>query len=288
MTDLKKDNHFIPRFWIRFFANDQGHLFSSQKPNVPVSASDIMIEEWIYTVFNENWIASNYLEDVLAVMETIAAPVFRKINAKSWPLSEDDRNVLYDFIALQACRHPDVLHRGYRLAREQGELYCSVHDYQLEDDFANAAAKIGIPDHIARADYQLLLTRTRDELATELEDLKNRPLYDPELPIQKLAIAAKSDIATMIHDMDITLLDAPINMAYVLGDTPLPQSDLGEGFTVPLSKSVAFRAVKKAIPASPATFSRKIATADEVFSINQIQRDNSLHLVIGPDRKLLH
>ncbi len=57
----------------------------------------------------------------------------------------------------------------------------------------------------------------------------------PRLPAQDL-IRAMSTIEEVIKRMDLCLLNAVPPMAFVLGDTPLPQSDLGHGFSVPLSQ----------------------------------------------------
>jgi hypothetical protein len=61
--------------------------------------------------------------------------------------------------------------------------------------------------------------------------------------------------------------------------------DLGQGFSLPLSKSLALRAVKRVVAFQLPV--RHVATAHEVKAINQEQYDFSVDVVIGPDRAVL-
>ena len=88
-----------------------------------------------------------------------------------------------------------------------------------------------------------------------------------------------------IKALELSLLDAPSGEAFVLGDTPLPQSDLSNGFTVPLSKSLAVIAIPSTV--TQKTVVRRDATPAEVKDINNTQASNALQVIIGPSADLL-
>jgi hypothetical protein len=73
--------------------------------------------------------------------------------------------------------------------------------------------------------------------------------------------------------MDLWLLGAP-DGSFVLGDTPLPDYDLG---TLPLSSSLALLASPKAT--RKPSFGRRQATKTEIQRINQTQFDNMVEIV---------
>lgn len=88
-----------------------------------------------------------------------------------------------------------------------------------------------------------------------------------------------------LQQMELWLLDAPATEAFVLGDTPIPQSELHHGFSVPLSRSLTVLA--RPTQATQMLLSRRNATTSEVRDINRTQSDNSLFVVVGPSAALL-
>ncbi len=77
----------------------------------------------------------------------------------------------------------------------------------------------------------------------------------------------------------------PPSAAYVLGDTPIPQSDLRRGFSAPLSRSLAVIAAPASTP--QAVLAWRAASAAEVSAINRTQSENTLEVVVGPSAALL-
>jgi hypothetical protein len=142
------------------------------------------------------------------------------------------------------------------------------------------ALEFGIPQNTASAFYVELMKKTPEQLRQEFDELNTLSPQSAQLPIQE-ALRAQTEISKELSKMKFTLLDAPAGQYFILGDTPLPQSEAHRGFTVPLSKSVAV----EALPASSAqaVIPRRQASTKEVIAINQTQWDNSLHIVIGPD-----
>jgi hypothetical protein len=285
MTFEKKNHHFVPQFWLRRFADANGAIHSRKGQKVKVVGSNrIMQTDWGYTVFDSNWNPSDILENTLSILEGRIALQFDKLCQLGTVPTESDRIALCDFLALQACRHPDILRRGHFRAKELGETLALAHSFNSLDDFTVAVSKFGMSSQDAREAYQLLMTRSPEQLSREFMEVDALSPQDSKLPEQD-ALLAKSQIAASLKLMDFALLDAPSGNTFILGDTPLPQDDLSRGFSVPLSKSVAVKTTPSA--SRKGAITRRQATAIEVKAINQIQWENSLNLVIGADIQLL-
>ena len=77
MTVLKKNHHYVPQFWLRGFADSNGQIYAWDGQKVRTAASNkIMQSDWLYTLFDNAWQPSNALEDELARIEGIVAPLF--------------------------------------------------------------------------------------------------------------------------------------------------------------------------------------------------------------------
>jgi hypothetical protein len=282
---LKKNHHYVPQFWLKAFADSNGNIYAWDGRSVGVRSSKrLMKEDWLYTLFDNAWIPTDALEDELSIMEANAAALFSKIAGSSHQFTEQDRQELLSFLALQACRHPDVMNRGYRRTRDLGRLFASVHTFENQLSFAAKAAQFGLTTSISIAYYQSLISISQLQLDKELQECIGLSPQDARLP-QQDALQAKSIIASQIDAMSLTVLDAPAGKQFILGDTPLPQADLLAGFSVPLSKNIAVRAqpaLKRQI-----RIERQMATLQDVSEINQVQWDNSLHFVIGPEPSIL-
>jgi hypothetical protein len=281
---LKRNHHYVPRFWQRGFSDSSNFLYGRIDGKVRrVSPAKIMQKDYLYTVFDDQWVASDAVEDALAKTEGSIARLFKRLGNASSIVTPTDRTELCSALALQACRHPDILGRGYRLARELGALLAEAHNYS-EQDFIVEMAKFGLGPTESSETYRMAIATPIEQLADELSELRALPQFDHRLPSQD-ALSAQSSISTQIEDMDIVILDAPGGSTYVLGDTPMPQHDLTNGFTVPISSSTAISA--KARTTQQGTTSRRIATVSEVGSINQEQWARTLYVIIGPDPNTL-
>ena len=286
MINLEKQHqHFVPQFWIRGFANHKNQIYSWDGKQISiVSARKIMQMKWLYTLFGKHWVPTNVLEDALSKLESQYAVLFKKFQNPSNNLTENDRMELCSCLALQACRHPDVMNRGRRLAEQFGTLIAQVHTLGGEQNFITEAAKFGISQFDAGTIYWSLITKTPDQLQEELNELKGLSPQDLRLPLQE-ALRAESMLFDVFCSMDLTLLDAPPTNIFVLGDTPISQSGIGQGFSVPLSQSIAI----KVVPANTIQkiLSRRLAIICEVDQINKEQWENAAKIVIGPDPNIL-
>lgn len=243
-----------------------------------------MSEHCLYSVFDEQWRPSDALEDAFSAVEAKDAQLFKRLMDPGYEASDKDHDHLCKVLALQASRHPDVLQRGNTLNREFGKLLASVHQHP-ETEFLHALAKYGLsPDECANL-YLVIKRVPEDQLAKELEDLLALSPQSPELPMQG-AVEAWVNLKAIIEVMEMTLLDAVCPLAFVLGDTPIPQDNLGQGFTVPLSQQLAVRLA----PSQTGGFSsltRRLATEAEVDDTNNWQWNNCARIIVGPSEKLL-
>jgi hypothetical protein len=242
-----------------------------------------MQENYLYTVFDSQWNPSDSLEDALSAVEAQDATLFQRLHNPSHTSTAGDRNHLCAVLALQATRHPDILRRGGRRSRELGAVLASAHDCSL-DEFQTKMADFAVGEDDAHDFYIVLRSRSKEQLAEELAELNGLSPQSPELPEQD-ALRAMPDVEQRLQQMELWLLDAPVTESFVLGDTPLPQSDIQLGFSVPISRSLAVLALPS--PVTPTLLRRRTATTAEVLTINRMQADNALHVVVGPSAAVL-
>lgn len=242
-----------------------------------------MQENWLYTIFDIHWNPSDSLEDSLSVDEATAAALFRRIKTHGSATTTADRDELCSVLALQACRHPDIMHLGHRRAKELGVAIASANSL-TSSAFTNLMATFCISPSDALAIYSLMVAKLPEQLAQELDELNKLSPQDPRLPEQD-ALRATPIICAQLQEMEFTLLDAPLGKEFVLGDTPLPQDHLSHQFSVPISKLVAVFARPATTP--QAIMTRQTATQAEVDAVNKTQWDNSLHIVVGSSKAVL-
>lgn len=280
----KTNHHYVPQHWQRGFRGPNGHLYGKFRDGIRVvSPRTIMQRDWLYTVFDDQWNPSDILEDALSVVEASDAGLLQRLHSPGYAGTKDDKDHLCAMLALQASRHPDILARCVRRSRELGILLADAHALTL-DEFKSQMAGFGVTAADAHDCYLVLLGRTREQLTNELAELIALSPQSVQLPEQD-ALRASPLIEQAIQKMELWLLDAPASEAYVLGDTPIPQSDLHSGFSVPLSRTLAVQVVPAQAPQT--VLARRAASAVEVTAINRMQNDNALEVVVGPSATLL-
>lgn len=286
MSLEKQRHHYVPQFWMRRFrdAANTLHQWNGQRCDI-ASTKKIMQEAWLNTTFDAQWQASNQLEDDLAKLENLAARLFTELEDLAVVLTEQHREMLCDFLALQACRHPDVFNSGHRKVARLATFFADAPLMSSETEFTSEAAKLGIGASDAAAIYGILRHADPDSLEKQALEAMTKSPQDPELPITDALKAMVSVSAALMH-LSYEVIAAPSGIQFVLGDTPLPQSDLGQGFVVPLSKDVAVVANPVNAPAVP-TIGRRAASVQEVADSNRTQWQMAAKLVVGPDQASL-
>ena len=100
-----KDNqHYVPRFWLRRFAGANGRLVATIDGvyQSQVDVDDIMSDDWIYTIFDPNWVSSDRVENDLAALEGLASALFDELHAGAAVPTDEQWEQLCWFLALQA------------------------------------------------------------------------------------------------------------------------------------------------------------------------------------------
>lgn len=283
----KTKHHYVPQHWQRGFRGVNGHLFGKFGDEIRVvSPRTIMQQDYLYTVFDNQWNPSDSLEDALSAVEASDAKLFQRLHNPGYSSTEDDRERLCAALALQATRHPDILRRGMNRCRELAEVLANAHDCSL-DEFKKRMTNFAISEDDAYDCYTVLRSRSKEQLVAEAAELAGLSPQSSQLPEQD-ALRAKPLVEQHLQQMELWLLDAPVTESFVLGDTPIPQSDLHLGFSVPLSRSLAVLArPAPTLHTLQALLFRRTATVEELREINRTQSDSAMRVVIGPSAAVL-
>jgi len=281
----KRNQHFVPRNWLSRFAGVNGRVLCKRGREISqISVDDIMSGDWIYTVFDEWWRPSDRLEDALANVEGDAGKLFTDLHSSSGIPTDGQWTELTLFLALTACRHPEIMARGHDRSKEMAWAIADVASYENEQAFCEDMMK-RFKAEFQPGFYQVLLAKGAEALLVEAQEVENLSPQDPNLP-EQLSIEAVFPVSDSITRMSMHLLDAPPNSAFVLGDHPLPTRSTILGFDVPLSKSLAFQCWPSGTGKKPVR-ERRQATLQEVQDINRRQATRAKAVVIGPDKKTL-
>jgi hypothetical protein len=167
----KTNHHYVPQHWQRGFKGANGHLYGKFRDGIRVvSPRTIMQQDYLYTVFDDQWNPSDSLEDTLSALEAEDAKLFQRLHNSSYTSTADDRNRLCAAVALQATRHPDILRNGMKRSRELSEVLANAHDYSL-DEFKARMTGFAVSEADAHDLYIVLRSRSKDQLAAELAEL---------------------------------------------------------------------------------------------------------------------
>ena len=155
-----------------------------------------------------------------------------------------------------------------------------VHSFSDKATFlASVSERFGV--EISAEEYANLLTRPQEQLLTEECNIENFSPQNSDLP-EQIALTGADMVGDIIAPMRLTLLDAPDTLHFILGDTPLPDADIIQGFVVPIKAKLALQAESPAQEAEGA-LARRPATPTGVSCANERQYDMSAAVVIGPN-----
>jgi Protein of unknown function (DUF4238) len=281
----KEAQHYVPRFWLRRFAGDDGRLRALENGafRPQVSLEEIMVGDWTYTVFDEWWRHSDRLEDALAKIETDAANLFDSLHASRELPTDDKWIALCAFLALTACRHPETMRRGYERGKEMAWAFAEAGmPTDRTSLLANIKARFGfaLPPDIIDG----FMKKGLAPLLSEAEEVEGLSPQGHRLP-EQLSLSAFDLVTKAIVVQNLFLLDAPEGTNFILSDRPLPLRELARGFSVPLSRKLAFVAVPA--DGSGVILSRRPTSTKHAQLVNHAQAQRTRSIVIGPDRAVL-
>jgi len=279
----KHNHHFIPRFWLRGFADAQGSIWKRQSGRVTrTGAGSVMNGRWLYTLFNDRWEPSDALENALSLHEGRAAAVFKVLKTPNGLLNQAEWELLLMFLGVTATRHPLAMTRGRDLAKELAFAIADVHSYPDEASFCDTLRQVLGAD-VPAGSYAALVSLSREDLESEAAEIAGLSPQDMRMPEQQ-AILGALPVANAIAAMDLEIVDAPGGCSFILSDCPLPLKNLGSGFSVPLASTVALRATPSL---GQAVQGRSAATLIDVDKINAEQVARTQATVIASERFVL-
>lgn len=290
----KRNQHYVPQFWQRGFKDTFGRLYvryslsadprPERDPNrgkaFEQSTKRIFTADYTYTVSDQFFRPCDVLENLLSAEESKMKQAHDQVLNDTGSVTPELRTAFCRSIALAACRLPHVMERFRRRREELIYALAQVHHLDRRT-FEETLSSFGIV--LVDEEYERLKERPEEDLLSTALGFGDHSPQDPAFPSQD-ALAGVSRVTQIFDLMDITILDSPGSPLFILGDTPIPDSDLARGFTVPLSSATA---VHFSTATGDQTLSRQVAREDQVAGINQEQYNNSVTHVIGPDRYYL-
>ena len=287
----KSNHHYVPQHWIKRFTDDNGNLYvrevDAKRGYVHIGirgADSVMNRPYLYTCYDAYFSGSDALENALGEIEGNQSQFLDTICNPQEPVGEGTRHDLAAVLALQALRHPDVLAFGRRRALDLAKLINTIKSMTPEEFMEQAASQFDIAEPLMV--YEEIHAKTQAELDAELEEIMSWSEQNPQLA-ETDTLDAFARLCSSIHGLDMILLDIRANEgAYVLGDTPIPQSALAGGFTVPLSKRLAVAAIQ-AHDGLPPQIRRRFATLEDIAYINRDQWNRHAALIVGESRAAL-
>jgi hypothetical protein len=248
------------------------------KTRGPEGPGQKMAEEYANIVFDAHYRPSDRLEDRLSAIETKTMPLFGRMMAAS-ALDPTGRVDLAYFLAVQACRYPELFSRRLDLGRF---LAIALKDCSTMADVAamNANLRNGgyLPGaNFTDADFERL--KTAPQLAVEMDAVLQAHGYEhffnPEL-----VISGALPIAEHLVGFEWDLIETK-QPAFILSDRPMP-AKLGDGFSLGLSARFGLRVRRPSTPFHDATIAVRTATAAEVEAINTEVRSRAREWICGP------
>ncbi|MGC1547036.1 MAG: DUF4238 domain-containing protein [Rhodanobacter sp.] len=287
----KSNHHYVPQHWIKRFTDDDGNLYirevNAERGNVYIGirgTEKVMNSPFLYTRYDAYFNGADALENALAEIEGNQSRFLDIICNPQEPVGEGTRHDLVAVLALQALRHPDVLAFGRRRALDLGKLIHSIKSMTPEEFMEQAASQFDIAEPLMV--YEEIQAKKQAELDAELAEIMSWSEQNPQLA-ETDTLDAFASVCRSLDGFDMILLDIRANDgAFVLGDTPMPQSALAGGFTVPLSKRLAVAAIRADEGRLP-QIRRRFATVDEIAYVNRDQWNRHAALIAGESRAVL-
>jgi hypothetical protein len=282
---VKKNQHYVPRCWLARFAGRDGRVAAIQDGVLmpQVSVDDIMSGDWIYTVFDEWWRPSDRVEDALSGVERAAGVLFEALHASRDPPTDQQWVDLCTFLALTACRYPEVMRRGHLRSKEMAWQLADVDAQPDRDSFlASIKSRFGV--ELPPGIYEPLVNKGLSALLQEAGEIESLSPQDQRLP-EQISLQAVNLVANAIVVQNLFLLDAPPGKSFVLSDRPLPTRDLSDGFSVALSRTLAFLALPS--DGENLVVRRLTATPEMVDLANREQAQRARSIIIGSDPEIL-
>ncbi len=248
----KKRHHYIPQFYLKGFTDSKNepYIWIYDKEHngriIKSTAKDIAVKKHYFTFMTQDQEKdSETVENLLAVIETEAAAVFRKIHAGE-TITDIDKSTFAVFVASMMLRVPNfrnnvqsslsqVMKKLFIMMASNKEAFeKSVREYEQESGET----------------FTMPIEKLRQ---IQLDQNKYDVIVDSQYALG-MSLAMVKEMASILGAMEWTFLKATTEHKYICSDNPLfycdlsndPRSLYGVGLmsknievTIPLSRDVA-------------------------------------------------
>lgn len=290
----KRVHHIVPQGWQRRFfrRKPDGTLgetgfyrnLKTGRPRRNEGPGAKMSLEWANLVFDEFFQPSNVLEDHLGAMETRLLPLIDRVCAAGAAAGPELEEV-GRFLALQACRYPELYAERLDLAK----LYAlSLGEVGQHPDAASLNAMLasrGFPWNVAVTvpEFAALKAQPKPLLDAELDGLLKAYGYEPDFNPALVISGVDALPARMLREFDWEMIEDPAGQ-FILSDHPVP-ARFGNGFSVALTSRFAIRLALRTVPlVGPVqSVQSRPAAGGEVAAINGEVRARGVEWACGSD-----
>ena len=233
-------HHFVPRFHLRQFVDSSQKrelvwVYERKKPTPELRSLDhVAAQKDYYAVKARDGEKLQHIEEILARVEGLTAPILRRLIDGERRISKDDRSTISMFLSFGCLRTPKFRGTVADLVRESVESFTR----QLTSDAAKFAASV--------KDAERALGESLgdpEEMRCAYLDGHIKVDANPEYSL-KVMLEDAFGHAKMIEGMVWSLLEAAPDVPLVTSDTPVvlnnPSSLEGNGPPTPFALEVVF------------------------------------------------
>jgi len=178
LTTSKKDHHFIPQLHLKNFVGSQpfGHIWTYSKSSLHTFSSipkETGFQRYFYGIRKEDGSIDNSVEDWLAEVEGVSAPIYQKLLDGNLSLSNQERTEFSVFLATMKLRSPAMR----RIYADGFSKFIQVQAY------ARASSKKGFEEYLKQyqADTGKVFNPTeKEELRRDLQDMSGFVIDIPQ------------------------------------------------------------------------------------------------------------
>jgi hypothetical protein len=206
-----KRHHFVPRFYLRHFADKKRRIRmyerGSRRGPVVASVLNAAVESGFYTVVEVSGEESQKVEHLLSLIEGQAKAAIQRMLKGHFPPSEEDRDALALFMAMQIMRTPE--HR---------------RAYEATVDYTEKVLLEGWTAEYARKRVEEGGVEATDEAVAQVMDVVENPDRYQFVPHQNEHIKIMLSVATVLAPVIASrpwLLCHSRTAAFVTSDHPV-------------------------------------------------------------------
>ncbi len=287
----KRIHHVVPQGWQRRFRGTDSNGNTEPGPyykNIlsgqclgPIGPGNRMAKEYANIVFDEFYRPSDAVEDRLSVAETRGINALSNVIALSRIAPGDKVDLAY-FLALQACRYPELYEQRLDLGRylavvlEDTSKFADV--YALNNHLRISGMLPGAS--ITQAEFARLSAASPAQRAAELDTILASHGYDAHFNIG-LVLAGALPVGEHLLGLDWDLMAASAP-TFILSDRPMPARNMGYNFSVGLSATLGLRLSKPAQPVDDRDIIARPAQQTEIDAVNREVRARASEWICGP------